>query len=50
MFYENLWLEEQKIAVKMPITNSDYSDKHFNLNVKLENFNLTKYTYLLSLD
>ena len=48
MFYDNIWLDEQKIVIKMPITSESYSEKYPNLDFKIEEFNLANYTYLLA--
>jgi len=52
LFYDNLYLGEQKIVVKVPICNDFKSQKKpvqdFCRNPKIEPFNLTKYTYLCS--
>lgn len=50
MFYDNIWLDEHKIVVKMPLTRENYSDKHPNMEFRIEEFSLVKYTYLLAYD
>ncbi len=45
VFYNNLYLDDFKIVVKMPLVkkkDSQYKD------IKIAEFNLGKYTYLLS--
>ena len=49
IFYDNIWIDEQKLVIKMPLTRKNYSDKDPN-NFKIEEFNLVKYTYLLAYD
>ena len=50
VFYDNLYLCEQKLVVKIPICKRLYSEKsdtfHAKRKLKIEPFNLTKYTYL----
>ena len=52
VFYDNLYLCDQKIVVKIPICKKHYAEKNeesnANRRVKIEPFNLTKYTYLTS--
>ena len=52
VFYDNLYLCEQKIVVKIPICKRLYSKtkevSEANRKLKIEPFNLTKYTYLTS--
>ena len=43
-FYNNIYLDDYKIVVKMPLTK----EKNSREDIKIENFNLTKYTYLLA--
>ena len=50
MFYDNIWLDEQKIVIKMPLTGKSYSEKYPDLDFKIEEFNLANYTYLLAYD
>ena len=33
MFYDNIWLDEHKIVVKMPLTRENYSDKHILIRI-----------------
>jgi hypothetical protein len=42
-FNINYYLEDYKIVLKIPISNYEESDS----NIKIEEFNLTKYTYLI---
>ena len=46
-FYNNLYLEEEKLVIKMPLINSEKLDEKVKREVKVEKFDLTKYTYLL---
>jgi len=45
-FYNNLYLEDYKIVIKMPLI----SQKDLKKDVKIKKFDLTKYTYLVSYD
>lgn len=45
-FYNNLYLEDYKIVIKMPLL----SDELERNDIKIKKFNLTKYTYLVSYD
>lgn len=45
-FYNNLYLEEYKIVIKIPLI----IDKPITDDLKIKNFNLAKYTYLVSYD
>lgn len=40
--YNNLWLEEEKLVIKMPV-----SADRVDTDLKIEEFDLTRYTYLL---
>ena len=41
-FYDNLYLDDFKIVVKMPLKKNE------SLEVKIEKFDLSKYLYILS--
>ena len=43
-FYNNLYLEDFKFVVKMPLIHNDKLD----LDIKIKKFDLTEYTYLIS--
>jgi len=45
-FYNNIYLEDYKIVVKMPLIPR----KSFKKDIKIKKFDLTKYTYLVSYD
>ena len=45
-FYNNLYLEDFKIVIKMPLI----LEKKLDMDIKIKKFDLTKYTYLLSYD
>lgn len=45
-FYNNLYLEEYKIVIKIPLI----IDKPITDDLKIKKFNLAKYTYLVSYD
>ena len=49
IFYNNLYLEDFKIVVKMPCAFKDNENLN-KRNFKIEQFDLGKYTYLLSYD
>jgi len=40
--YNNLWLDEEKIVVKMPVMEQPSC-----IDLKIEGFDLQRYTYLL---
>jgi len=42
MFYNNVYLENWKIVIKMPLIPREESED----NIKIRKFNLEKYTYL----
>ena len=43
-FYNNLYLEDYKFVIKMPLIKNE------NLDIKIKKFDLTEYTYLISYD
>ena len=43
-FYNNLYLEDCKFVVKMPLIQNEQVD----LEIKIKKFDLTEYTYLIS--
>lgn len=45
-FYNNLYLDDIKIVVKMPLIK----EKESKEDLKVEKFDLAKYTYLLAYD
>ena len=46
VFYDNIYLDDYKIVVKVPLTEEQKVEKDFKIN----KFDLTKYTFLLSYD
>jgi len=44
IFYSNLYIDGYKLVVKTPIAK----DEKQNNNIKIEEFDLTKYTYLVA--
>jgi len=44
IFYSNLYIDGYKLVVKTPIAN----DEEQKNNIKIEEFDLTKYTYLVA--
>jgi hypothetical protein len=50
VFYDNIWLGEQKIVIKMPLTKKDYPDKFPSWDIRIEEFNLVNNIYLLAYD
>lgn len=45
-FYNNIYLEDYKFVIKMPLISS----KDIKKDIKIKRFDLTKYTYLVSYD
>ncbi|MFW9874938.1 MAG: hypothetical protein ACFFG0_17665 [Candidatus Thorarchaeota archaeon] len=45
-FYNNLYLENYKIVIKMPLLPKDEKEDE----IKIKKFNLEKYTFLISYD
>jgi len=43
-FYNNLYLEDYKIVIKIPLISQKGSEK----DIKIKKFDLTKYTFLVS--
>jgi len=48
VIFDNLYLDDQKIVVKMPLLDKGKNNKFFKRDVKIEKFNLSKYTFLLN--
>jgi len=46
-FYNNLYLEDYKVVIKIPLLKDESSIKE---DLKIRKFNLAKYTYLVSYD
>ena len=46
MFYNNIYLEDSKFVIKMPLLPK----KNSQMDIKIKKFNLTTYTYLISYD
>ena len=46
IFYDNLWLDDQNFAIKIPLVENNISKG----NLKLDKFDLSKYTYLVAYD
>ena len=46
IFYDNIYLDDYKIVVKVPLTDEQKAEK----DMKINKFDLTKYTFLLSYD
>jgi len=46
MFYNNIYLDDYKIVIKMPLIKR----KKSKTDIKIKKFDLTKYTYLCSYD
>jgi len=46
IFYDNMYLDDYKIVVKLPLTEKQKAGK----DMKINRFDLTKYTFLLSYD
>ena len=47
IFYNNIYLDEYKIVVKMPLTKKEPSQE-VKEEVIIEKFDITKYVYLLA--
>jgi len=45
LFYNNYYLEEYKIVIKVPLTPQTH---RIRKDIKIKKFDLTKYTFLLS--
>jgi hypothetical protein len=45
-FYNNIYLDDYKIVIKMPLIQTKESSD----DIKIKKFNLEKYTFLLSYD
>jgi hypothetical protein len=50
MFYDNIWLDEQKIVIKMPLTKKDDPDNFLSWDIRIEEFSLVNNIYLLAYD
>jgi len=46
IFYDNLWLDDHKIAIKIPLLDNPF----LKSNLKIEKFDLSKYNYILAYD
>ena len=46
IFYDNLYLNDAKIVIKMRLIKKENNSE----DIRIEKFDLTKYTYLLSYD
>ena len=46
VFYYNLYLNDYKLVIKIPI--SERKEEKDVENIKIDNFDLTKYTFLLN--
>jgi len=44
-FYNNIYLEEFKLVIKMPLIHMEDNKEE---DIKIKKFDLSKYTYLLS--
>jgi len=44
IFYDNIFLEDQKIVIKMPLIHTENSDD----DIKIKKFDLEKYTFLIN--
>ncbi|TFG25039.1 MAG: hypothetical protein EU532_12005 [Promethearchaeota archaeon] len=50
IIYDNLYLEDEKIVIKTPIIKKDDIYKCIKNGFKIERFNLTNYTFLLTVE
>ena len=46
VFYDNMYLDDYKIVVKLPLSEKQRAEQELKIN----RFDLTKYTFLLSYD
>ena len=46
IFYDNLWLDDQNFAIKIPLVENNISKG----NLKFDKFDLSKYNYLVAYD
>ena len=46
IFYDNIYLDNYRIVVKVPLTDKQKAEQ----DMKINKFDLTKYTFLLSYD
>jgi hypothetical protein len=46
VFYDNIYLDNYRIVVKVPLTEKQKAEQ----DMKINKFDLTKYTFLLSYD
>ena len=46
IFYDNIWLDDQKVVIKIPLLEKN----DLNTNVKVEKFNLANKVFLLAYD
>ena len=44
IFYNNIYLENQKLVIKMPLIPTEVQDE----DIKIKKFNLAKYTFLIN--
>ncbi len=44
LFYNNYWIDDEKVVVKMPIQEGKEKEK----DIKIEEFNLSSHVYLLA--
>jgi len=44
IFYDNIYLENQKIVIKMPLIHTEVLDD----DIKIKKFDLAKYTFLIN--
>ena len=44
IFYDNIYLENQKIVIKMPLIHTEESED----DIKIKKFDLEKYTFLIN--
>ncbi len=49
-FYNNLWLEQEKLVIKMPMANRSCENKISFDQVKIEEFSLVECMYILNHD
>ena len=48
LFFDNLYLIDEKFVIKIPIVEKEKICEEINNKIKIEKFELTKYIYLIT--
>jgi len=48
LFFDNLYLIDEKFVIKIPIVEKEKICEEINNKIKIEKFDLTKYIYLIT--